>query len=213
MAEDTGGNAFVNTNDLTGAIRKAVEDSAVMYTLGFYLDPSSVDGTFHELKVQVRRSGLNVRYPKGYFALKDSPPTPDERRNSLLTVIKSPLDSSAIPLEVKVDRVNQPTANSLSLSGSIGIHDLQLMQSGDIHVGALDITVIEQDQTGKVLHESSNRIILRFTEKQYPAFLKSGITFRKSVQPQAGVIMLRVLVQDPSTGAIGSLIIPFSQLK
>ncbi|HKO05458.1 MAG TPA: VWA domain-containing protein, partial [Candidatus Acidoferrales bacterium] len=37
LAEMTGGEAFVNTNDLTGAIRKAVEDSAAVYTLGFYL--------------------------------------------------------------------------------------------------------------------------------------------------------------------------------
>ena len=98
MAEDTGGRAFVNTNDLTGAIRKAVDDSAVNYTLGFYLDPTSVDGKFHELKVQVRRSELNVRYPRGYFALKDTPATQDERRNSLQMAIRSPLDSSAIPL-------------------------------------------------------------------------------------------------------------------
>jgi VWFA-related protein len=213
MAEDTGGRAFVNTNDLTGAIRNVVEDSAVMYTLGFYLDPSSLDGKFHELKMQVRRPGLNVRYPKGYFALKDTPATQDERHNSFLAAIRSPLDASAIPLEVKVDRVNQPTVNSLSLFGSIGIQDLRLVQSGDIRVGALDVTVTEQDETGNVLRQSANRINLRFTEKQYPAVLQSGVTFRKSVQPQAGVTMLRVLVQDPSTAAIGSLIIPLAQVK
>ena len=33
IAEDTGGRAFANTNDITSAIRKAVEDSAVTYTL------------------------------------------------------------------------------------------------------------------------------------------------------------------------------------
>jgi VWFA-related protein len=213
MADETGGRAFVNTNDLTGAIRKVVEESAVTYTLGFYLEPSSLDGKFHELKVQVRRSGLNVRYPKGYFALKDTSATQSERHNSFLAAIRTPLDSSAIPLEVKVDRVNQPAPNSLSLFGSIGIHGLQLVQSGEIRVGALDITVIEQDQTGKVLSESANRINLRFTEGQYSAVLNSGITFRKSVQPQAGVTTLRVLVQDPNTAAIGSLIIPLSQLK
>jgi VWFA-related protein len=49
MADETGGRAFVNTNDLTGAIRKVVEESAVTYTLGFYLEPSSLDGKFHEL--------------------------------------------------------------------------------------------------------------------------------------------------------------------
>ncbi len=213
LADETGGEAFVNTNDITGAIRRAVEDSAVTYTLGFYIDRDSIDGKFHELKVQVKRSGLSVRYPKGYFALKDTPATQDERHNSILAAIRSPLDSSVIPLHVKVDRVSQSTPNSLSLFGLVGIQDLQLVQNGDIRVGALDVTVIEQDETGKVLRESANRINLRFTEKQYQAVLKSGITFRKSVQPQAGVTTLRVLVQDPSTAAIGSLIIPLSQLK
>jgi VWFA-related protein len=213
IAEDTGGRAFVNTNDVTSAIRKAVEDSAVTYNLGFYIDSESLDGKFHELKVQVHRSGLNLRYPKGYFALKDAPATQDDRHNNFLIAIKSPLDSSTIPLEVKVDRVNQPTPNSIALSGSIGIHDLQLVQSGEIRTGALDITVIEQDETGKVLRESANRINLRFTEKQYPAILKSGITFRKSVQPQSGATTLRILVQDPTTAAIGSLIIPLGHVN
>jgi VWFA-related protein len=213
LADETGGRAFVNTNDLTGAIRDAVEDSAVTYTLGFYIDSDSLDGKFHELKVQVRRSGLSLRYPKGYFALKDEPATQNERRNNFLIATKSPLYSSAIPLEVKVERVRQPTANSLALSGSIGIHDIPLVQSGEIHAGALDITVIEQDETGKVLHESTNRINLRFSEKQYPAILKTGVTFRKFVQPQAGATTLRILVQDPSSAEIGSLIIPLSGVK
>jgi len=213
LADETGGRAFVNTNDLTGAIRDAVEDSAVTYTLGFYVDSDSLDGKFHELKVQVRRSGLNLRYPKGYFAVKDTLATQNERRNNFLIAIKSPLDSSAIPLEVRADRVDQPTLGSITLSGLIGIHDLQLARSGEMHTGALDITVIEQDQTGKVLRESANRISLRFSDKQFPAVLKSGVTFRKSVQPQAGVTTLRVLVQDPNTSAIGSLIIPLSGLK
>ena len=98
LADETGGRAFVNTNDLTGAIRDAVEDSAVTYTLGFYIDSDSLDGKFHELKVQIHRSGLNIRYPKVYFALKDTSATQDERHNNFLIAIKSPLDSSAIPL-------------------------------------------------------------------------------------------------------------------
>ncbi|HKN74500.1 MAG TPA: VWA domain-containing protein, partial [Candidatus Acidoferrum sp.] len=78
MADDTGGRAFVNTNDLTGAIRKAVEDSAVTYTLGFYIGADSLDGNFHELKIQVKREGLTIRYPRGYFAADNSLPTKDQ---------------------------------------------------------------------------------------------------------------------------------------
>ena len=213
LAEETGGRAFVNTNDLTGAIRDAVEDSAVTYTLGFYVDSDWVDGKFHELKVQVHRSGLNLRYPKGYFAVKDVPATKNERHDNFVVAIKSPLDSSAIPLVVKVDRVNQTTPNSLSLSGSIGIQNLHFVQVGKLHVGALDVTVLEQDQTGKVLRQSNNRISLRFAEEKYSAVLKSGINFNKSIQRQADAITLRILVQDPATATIGSLVIPLSQLK
>lgn len=213
LADETGGRAFVNTNDLTGAIRHAVEDSAVTYTLGFYIDSGALDGKFHELKVQVRRTGLNLRYPKGYFALKDELSTKDERRNNFLVTIKSPLDSAAIPLEVRVDRLKQPTPNSFSLSGTIGVHDIHFTQAGKLHVAALDLTVLEQDQTGKVLRESTHRLNLRFTEGKYSAVLKSGITFQESVPFQNGATTLRVLVQDCATATIGSVIVPLSEVK
>ena len=168
---------------------------------------------FHELKVQVKRSGLTVRYPKAYFAVKDTPATKDQNRIGLVTAVQSPVESSAIPLQVKVDRVNEPMPNSLSLLGSIGIHDLHLTQSGVVRTGLVDVTIIEQDGTGKVVSESANRINLRFTEEQYVGCLKSGMKFRQFVQPQAGVTTLRVLVQDPSTATIGSLIVPLSEVK
>ncbi|MGB7629097.1 MAG: VWA domain-containing protein [Candidatus Acidiferrum sp.] len=213
MAEDTGGRAFVNTNDLTGAIRKAVEDSQVTYTLGFYIEPDALDGKFHELKVKVNRSELDVRYPKGYFAFKDAPATKDELHNGLVAAIRSPLDASAIPLQIRVDRVNQPAPKSLSLLGSIDIHELQLAKHGETRTGVVEITVVEQDQTGKVLLQTTNRVDLRFTEKQYDAILQSGIHFRKPLKPQAGATTLRVVVEDPSTAEVGSLVIPLSGLK
>jgi VWFA-related protein len=213
LADETGGRAFVNTNDLTGAIRHAIEDSALTYTLGFYVDSDSLDGKFHELKVQVRRTGLDLRYPKGYLALKDEPTTKEERRNNFLVAIKSPLDSAAIPIEIRVDRLNQPQLNSFVVSGSIGIHGVHFSEANEFHVGELDVTLLEQDQTGKVLHESTHRLNLRFTESKYSAVLKSGINFREPVPLQNGATTLRVLVQDPTTGAIGSLIIPVSQVQ
>jgi VWFA-related protein len=213
MADLTGGRAFVNTNDLTGAMRRVVEDSVVTYTLGFYVTPSSLDGKFHELKVQVRRSGLNLRYPKGYFAFKDIPATQDERHNRFLEAIRSPLDSSAIPLVVKVDRVEQPGSHSLQILGSIGIKNLQFAQDGDVRNGTVDVYVIEQDTAGNVLHQSTNRLRLKLTEKEYQTYLQSGIAFRQSVQLTANGAMLRVLVQDSGTSEVGSVIIPLAQVK
>jgi VWFA-related protein len=213
MADDTGGHAFVDTNDLTGAIRRVVEESTVTYTLGFYVDPSSLDGKFHELKIQVKPSGLIVRYPKGYFAFKNAPATQDERHNNFLAAIRNPLDASVIPLVVKVDRVDQPAPHSLQILGSIGLKSLQVVQKGDMRVGTVEVYIIEQDAAGNVLHQTSNHLRLDLTEQQYQKYLQPGIAFREYAQPIQGAVMLRVLVQDPATSAVGSVIIPLSQIK
>lgn len=213
MAEDTGGRAFINTNDLTGAIRKAVEDSAVTYTLAFYIGSDSLDGNFHELKIQVKRDGLTIRYPRGYFAADDTLPTKDQNWRTVITALQSPIESSLIPLQAKVDRVDQPLPNSLKVLCSIDIHNLRFAQTGDLRKGAVSVFVIQQDVVGKVLGQWTRTYDLRLSEKQYVALLKSGMPFRQDVRPRAGVTTLRILVEDPATSDIGSLIIPLSQIK
>ena len=213
LADETGGQPFVNTNDLTGAIRKAVEDSAVTYTLGFYINRDALDGKFHEIKVEVRGKGLTLRYPKGYFGYPDTAPTKDEGQQMVETALQSPIESSVISLQATLARVSQPEANSLNLSCSIDIRNLQLVQAGNLRKGAVIVYVIEEDQTGKVIFQWDKGYNFQITDAQYAALLKSGMLFHQNLHPKAGVTTLRVVVQDPSTNDLGSLIIPLSQVN
>lgn len=213
MAEETGGQAFVNTNDLTGAIRAAVEGSAVTYTLGFYLEDSSRDGKFHALKVEVKRAGVRLRYPTGYVAEQQKDSASDANKRGVLTAVASPLQSSAIPVQVRVVRVDQPLPQALSLIGSIDVRVLRLTEVAGVHKGAVEVFTIEQDATGKVLRQFGSKIDLSFSEAQYEECMKSGIGFHQIVQPKSGVTNLRVVVEDLSTSEVGSLIIPLSQIE
>ena len=211
VADETGGQAFVNTNDLTGAIRKAVEDSAVTYTLGFYIDSDALDGKFHEIKVEVARKGLAVRYPKGYFALPDTLPTANDDERAVMTAIDSPIESSMILLNADVNKASHP--NSFKLVCSIDIRGIQFAQDGGQRKGAVTVYVIGQDAAGKVLHHWSKTYDLQFADAQYESLLTTGIPFRQGIELGPGVTTLRVLVQDPSTSKLGSLIIPLSQVN
>jgi VWFA-related protein len=212
MAADTGGLAFVNTNDLTGAIRQVVEESVVTYTLGFYVDAAALDGKFHKLTVQVTRPGLSVRYPKGYFAFKNEPATQNERHNNFVAAIRSPLDSAAIPLLVRAVHVDQP-ADSLQIAGSFGLRNLQLTEKGDTRSGTVDLYFIEQDAAGNVLQQSSTHLHLKLTDQEYRSYLQSGIFFHQQLRPKPGSSVVRVLVQDPATSEVGSVIIPLARLE
>jgi len=101
LASRTGGRAYYNTNDLKDAIRDAIGDSPVTYTIGYYLASENFDGKFHKLEVKVTdRAGLNLRYRKGYFDEPERPRDEKLRKAELRDAVFSPLDASAIGLMV-----------------------------------------------------------------------------------------------------------------
>ena len=69
VSEQTGGRAFINTNDIQGAIRRASDDARMTYVLGYYPTDDGWDGRFHRIEVKVNRPRLQVRHRQGYFAV------------------------------------------------------------------------------------------------------------------------------------------------
>jgi len=78
FAKDTGGlfvDAEVNPQELAAAFAKINGEIKNQYSLGYVSKNPARDGAFRELKIRVKRSGLNVKYRKGYYA----PQADDER--------------------------------------------------------------------------------------------------------------------------------------
>ena len=69
LSEDTDGRAIVNRNTLLEGLTQIARDSSVYYLLGYTSTQAANDGKFHELKVRVKRSGVEVRSRKGYWAM------------------------------------------------------------------------------------------------------------------------------------------------
>jgi VWFA-related protein len=84
MAENTDGRAIVNRNDLDVGMKQITRDSSAYYLIGYNSSQAPSDGKFHEIKVRVKRPGVQVRARKGYWALTReetakalAPPKPD----------------------------------------------------------------------------------------------------------------------------------------
>jgi VWFA-related protein len=213
LARQTGGQAFVNTNDITGAIRRAVENSEITYTLGFYVDAKAADDKFHELKVEVKEKGFAVFYPAGYFAYREEPPKADVNRASVITAVQSPIESSAIPMTASFEREPLRENHSLKMEGQIEINNVVLRKNGNFREGAVDVDVLQQDATGKVLGHSADHLRLRFTPDGYAKALQQGVKLQKTIPLYPGGVTLRVLVQDPATGKLGSLVVPLEKIQ
>lgn len=69
LAEETDGRAIVNRNDLALGMKQIMRDSSAYYLLGYNSTQALSDGKFHEIKVRVKRPGVQVRARRGYWAL------------------------------------------------------------------------------------------------------------------------------------------------
>jgi VWFA-related protein len=67
LADNTDGRAIVNRNDLGAAMQQIIRDSSAYYLVG-YTTQAPTDGKFHELRVRVKRPGVQVRSRRGFWA-------------------------------------------------------------------------------------------------------------------------------------------------
>jgi VWFA-related protein len=69
LAENTDGRAIVNRNDIATGMKQITRDSSAYYLIGYNSAQAPTDGKFHEIKVKVKRPGVQVRARRGYWAL------------------------------------------------------------------------------------------------------------------------------------------------
>jgi VWFA-related protein len=213
LAERTGGRATYLTNDLNRAIRRAIDDTRVTYTLGYYSTDERQDGKFREITVKVNRPHLDVRYRKGYFALKPSDNTVMTRDDEVRAAVWSPLESTAVPVNARADFVEQPEPNTVSVSAQIDPAAVGFRKDGDRWKAELDIVYVQKDDQGHVQGDSIGGVLsLALSDSSYAKLLKEGLIVERRFPRAPQAITLRIVVRDVASSSIGSLTIPFSQI-
>jgi VWFA-related protein len=212
LANGTGGKAYYNTNDLKRAIADAVDDSRVVYTLGFYPTDEAFDGKFHKLEVKVTdQSGLSLRYRKGYF---DSPESPVDSRtamNELRDAVWSPLDSTGVGV-VMAAKSDPKDPTLINMAVQVEPKNISLQPNGDRWAGRLDLLFIQKNDKGQQFNGVEETVTLNLSRENYDKLVKNGFVYRKSVNMASQAKMIKVIVRDAPSGTMGSITVPFSQL-
>jgi VWFA-related protein len=74
VAEQSGGFAKYNSNDLTGEIAEAISTGSHYYTISYVPPRQKDDGHYHTITVETDRPGLHLIYRKGYNSEDPSAP-------------------------------------------------------------------------------------------------------------------------------------------
>ena len=71
LAGDTGGRAFLDSNDFGKVFTQVQQDTATYYMLGYRSSNPARDGRYRRITVRLNRTGLKLEYRKGYYAPAD----------------------------------------------------------------------------------------------------------------------------------------------
>jgi len=209
LAARTGGRAFVNTNDIAGAIRTAVEDSSVTYTLGFYPQNDKFDNAFHNLKVKVTDfPHLELRYRKGYVDQSTPPQDPQVRRAALRDAVLSPMDANGIGVRAKI----QQTSAGLDVTLRVDPKTVLLDPQGDRWAGKLDLLFVENDPHGNETYGVDDTVSLELKQQMYDRVQREGLTYHRVLPRNVQAAQVRVVVRDAATGAVGSVTAAFNAI-
>lgn len=89
VAAWTGGEAFINRNDLAVSMRTSIDDGSTYYTLEYYPSNKKWDGEFRSIRVKTNRPGVKLRYRLGYYAVDPEKENKDETDKLAETVSRA----------------------------------------------------------------------------------------------------------------------------
>lgn len=206
LADWTGGRAYYNSNSIGGAVKQAMEDAEVTYTLGFYADEKDLDGTYHELKVKVARKGTDTRYRRGYFASAATSGAPQTAVDILRSAIASPADLTGMGLTALLTpAAAEAPKGSFTVALSMDLKNLNLESRNGRWADNLNFAIVQLNANALILDSTVSSIKLDVTDENRDKLRKEGLTLKFSMTPAPELSQVRVAVADQATGNVGTL--------
>jgi hypothetical protein len=234
VADETGGHAYVDANDLDKAVADAVENGSSYYTIAYMLPSERLDGKYHKIEVRVDgERALKLACRRGYYA--DAPGKPSSGSNAQTGVLAVALAPDApmatgILLEARVLPATDPVfqgvslpavpagQNSASFKGpahryivdlTIDLRGLALNTTpgGDLSA-AIEVAMAAYAADGKPLNNYVHGFKIGIKAAQAARIMASGLPMRLPFDLPAGNVELRVGVHDLNADRTGSLDIP-----
>jgi VWFA-related protein len=213
LAENTGGRVFKNTNDIAGAIRRAIDDARVTYLIGYSPSHAEWDGRFREIKVRVKRPGLEVRHRKGYVAFPLEERGKANSTQVMTRTVQNPLEATGIAMGVNLERVEGSDGTEVNLAIRVDPRPFTFDQKGGKWLGAIAIVIAQINAEGRAFRDFDKIIELNLTAAEREQLLTQGIVLNKRIKLRDDLMRLSVVVTDPPSGSVGSVIVSGEKVR
>lgn len=211
LARETGGISIINNNDLSGGIRRILDDQSY-YLVGYEPDADTFDPKvrrFNKLDVRVTRPGARVRYRSGFFGVADEnlPKSAETGNPKLLTALTSPFVVNDVSLRLNAlfasTAAQGPFIRSLL---HIAAKDLAFTDEPDGSKQAVfDVLAVGFGDNGAAVDQVSKTFTMNLKKDAYQEAIAKGLVYDFLFPiKKPGAYQLRVAFRDHKSDKVGS---------
>lgn len=236
VAEETGGKALYNNNDLAALSADAIASGSNFYTLTYTPTNQTLDTRFRTITVKVDQPNLHLVYRNGYYAVAPDVTLNGKKVEKVSTMqaalMRGALNATQVLFHVTVAQApgteaklpadNQPDAKQMkppyrryTISYSIDVHGIDFATSPDGNYrGNFEYGVRVYNADGdEIVNSVSTTVSPILPPAVYRSMLRTGANASQQIDvPAAGDYFLRIAVHDLASDRVGAIEVPTSSI-
>jgi VWFA-related protein len=204
LSGDTGGKAFLDTNDLGQVFDRVQRDTSVYYVLGYKSSNALRDGKYRHIQVKVNRPGVSLEFRKGYYAPKDFQHfNAEDKEQQMQDEMASELPDTDVALYMsaayfRMDDRRFYVPVALVVPGS----QIPFTKGGDKDKASLDVIGEVQDELKRPVGSVRETVKLSLDASQ--EVRRKNVQYSTGFLLMAGKYHFKFVVRENQSGRLGS---------
>jgi VWFA-related protein len=213
LAADTGGKAFLDSNDVTAGITEAQQDLKSYYVLGYYSANGTMDGKFRKIAVKLTsKLDAKLEHRPGYWAGRIWTKMNGQDKEQQLTEAISAGDPlTDIPLALQIDyfRIGA-TSYFVPVSIKVPGSAVELAAKGGGAFTNFDFLGQIQDEQHAVAGNVRDNVRIKLDQSKVANASRKGFQYDAGFTLAPGRYRMKFLVRENVSGKMGTFEVKFT---
>jgi VWFA-related protein len=212
LANDTGGRASFDNNDLGLGIANAATAVRGYYILGYYTTNAATDGRYRRVKISLaNRMAANLSHRQGYYGVKDYSrfnAFDRERQLSEALAFEDPITDIPMAMEIhyfQISSVEYFVPMSVRMPG----REFARRRTGGRSRVVVDMIAEIKDEHGVTMRNSRDKLEFTLESAGVEGVAHRPIQYETGFSLLPGSYVIKLLARDATTGQIGTYLREF----
>lgn len=205
VAHDTGGQAFLDSNDFGKVFERVQQDTSSYYVLGYRSSNPARDGRYRHIQVKLARKDVRLEYRAGYYAPRDfQHSSQNDREDQLQAELASDLPSTDLPIFLSTAYFRNADGRffvpvSIVVPGA----EIPFTKNADKDKATLDVAGLVRDTVTKFpMGNTRETVKLNLDESQQVR--RRNVQYNTGFTLPPGTYHLKFVVRENQSGRMGS---------